>query len=124
MLGYNITNATYLSSAYFQCSGLGNICLFPDNDANTGIMFDGPDTMSIHTGGSQAILVNSQQQVGLLMTPNQRLTVNGSGNFTGNVSLSGTGTCFYLPSGGRLCGNSTCSTMYSPNGLTVMQSCN
>jgi hypothetical protein len=83
MLGYNITNATYLSSAYFQCSGQGVICLFPDNDANTGIMFDGPDTMSIHTGGSQAVLVNSQQQVGLLMTPNQRLTVNGSGNFTG-----------------------------------------
>jgi hypothetical protein len=50
--------------------------------------------------------------------PTQTLDVNGS------INISSTDGCIYLPGGGRLCGNSTCATMYSPNGNTTMQACN
>jgi hypothetical protein len=33
-------------------------------------------------------------------------------------------SCFVTPSGGKVCGNSTCTTFYSPNGLTVIEACN
>ncbi|HEY9704677.1 MAG TPA: hypothetical protein V6C58_19705, partial [Allocoleopsis sp.] len=89
MLKNNITNTSNIETDYLRITTYGSSpAIYADNDANSGFMFDGPDTLSIHTGGSQAILINSQQQTGLLMTPNQRLTVNGSGNFTGFVFAS------------------------------------
>jgi hypothetical protein len=43
------------------------------------------------------------------------ITFDGSNmKLQGNVNMTSTGTCIYLPGGGRLCGNSTCSSLYSP----------
>lgn len=48
----------------------------------------------------------------------QNLTV------TGNITISATVSCIYVPGGGKMCGNSTCTTLYSPDGGTIMESCN
>lgn len=37
--------------------------IYADADTNTGIMFDGPDIMSLHTGGAQRILINASGQL-------------------------------------------------------------
>jgi hypothetical protein len=59
--------------------------------------------------------------------------VTGNYNFqgVGNVTVSGfinlttsTVGCLWLPGGGKFCGNATCTTLYSPNGLTIMEACN
>ena len=41
-----------------------------------------------------------------------------------NINLTGTGKCIYLPGGGKLCGNTTCSWLSSPDGLTIMKVAN
>lgn len=85
----NIIVTNNITTDYLKITGYSTTpSIFADNDANTGLMFDGPDILSLHTGGIQAILVNSLQYTGLGMTPNQRLTVNGSGNFTENVTAT------------------------------------
>jgi len=42
----------------------------------------------------------------------------------GSINVTGTSACIYLPTGGKLCGNSTCSTLYSPNGVGKVEACN
>lgn len=42
----------------------------------------------------------------------------------GTMGINVTTGCVYLPSGGSLCGNSTCTVIKSPNGLTILQACN
>lgn len=37
--------------------------IYADNDTDTGIMFDGPDILSLHTGGSQRLLINATGQI-------------------------------------------------------------
>jgi len=41
-------------------------------------------------------------------------------NVTKNITI---GDCAVFANGGKFCGNTTCSSVYSPNGLTVVQSC-
>ncbi len=89
--------------------------------------------LSVWTGtstiGSGIIWANSTS-VGIgTASPNATLDVNGNANIGGNLSASGVNIsdsdgCVYLPGGGRLCGNSTCALLYSPNGNTVLQACN
>lgn len=43
---------------------------------------------------------------------------------TGATGINVTTGCVYLPSGGSLCGNSTCIYLTSPDTTTVMQACN
>jgi len=85
----NIIGTNNITTDYLKITGYTtNPAIFSDNDANSGIMFDGPDIVSIHTGGVQAVLVNALQYTGFGMTPNQRITINGSGNFTENVTAT------------------------------------
>ena len=85
----NIIVTNNITTDYLKITGYTtNPAIFSDNDANTGLMFDGPDILSLHTGGVQAILVNALQYTGFGMTPNQRITINGSGNFTENVTAT------------------------------------
>jgi hypothetical protein len=57
-------------------------------------------------------------------------TTTGNFVFTNNLSvnehvnITAATKCLYLPSGGRLCGNSSCSSLYSPDGTTIMEACN
>jgi len=52
------------------------------------------------------------------------LNVNITGiSYVSNVTL-GTDKCVKTSSGGKLCGNSTCTTLYSPNGLSKVEACN
>ena len=50
--------------------------------------------------------------------------INGNLTVEENISITGVDSCMYLPGGGKVCGNSTCSTVYSPNGNTVIDVCN
>jgi hypothetical protein len=58
------------------------------------------------------------------VTTDDRLIVKKASTYEANLNVTAVGSCVYIPGGGRLCGNTTCSTLYSPNGLTVMESCN
>ncbi len=49
---------------------------------------------------------------------------NATLHVVGDVNITGEGTCLHLPGGGKLCGNSTCSTLYSPDGTTKVEACN
>lgn len=42
---------------------------------------------------------------------------------TDSLNITTTGACVYMPGGGRLCGNTTCITLYSPDGGTKVESC-
>lgn len=57
------------------------------------------------------------------ITNSKNMSVSGSVNVTGDV-VSGV-TCFlYHPTGCLLATNGTCNILYSPDGGTVMESCN
>jgi hypothetical protein len=74
-----------------------------------------------NTGAQQAWLwVDNKVAVGVQPTAaSAALTVA-----TGNVNITQTGSCIWLPGGGRLCGNSTSTYLVSPNGATVVEASN
>jgi|GEM_PF-6475358 len=95
------TGATYLDNLYDNAAG----------------------DLYIRTKGAgtpiTAITVESAGTVGINTTsPNSSLHV------IGDINVSATGTCLYLPGGGRLCGNTTCTTLYSPDGNSKTEACN
>ncbi len=76
----NITVTGITESGYFKVTTFNptNPQIYCDADTNTGIMFDGPDILSLHTGGFQRLLINS------------------SGQITNGSQLAGTGWETYL----------------------------
>jgi hypothetical protein len=41
-----------------------------------------------------------------------------------SINITGAGQCLWLPGGGSLCGNSSCTWLKSPDGLTMMKASN
>jgi hypothetical protein len=59
-------------------------------DSNTGIFYPAADTVAIGTGGTEALRVNSSQQVGIgTSSPAYKLDVNGTSKLLGNVGVGG-----------------------------------
>ena len=52
------------------------------------------------------------------------LTSTGNQTINGNLTIQGTDNCVELPGGGKLCGNTTCTVLYSPNGQSKLEVCN
>jgi hypothetical protein len=79
---------------------------------------------SASTGGAafgtgDLLTIDTSGNVGIgSAAPNTTLFV------AGNLTVSGTGNCMRMPGGGRVCGNTTCTWMVSPNGNTTLQACN
>lgn len=44
--------------------------------------------------------------------------------FEGNISITGTNSCLNMPGGGKICGNTTCLWIQSPDGLTTAKVAN
>lgn len=66
-------------------------------DTNTGIFFPAADTVAIGTGGTEALRVNSSQNVGIgTSSPASRLHVNGTIRISG---VSAGSTALYIPAG-------------------------
>lgn len=90
-----------------------------DNGATAEPIFRGLDNsvevFRIADGGNVGIATN---------VPSEKLHVNGSILTNGNLNMSTAGSCLFLPGGGKLCGNATCTSMYSPNGLSINEVCN
>lgn len=70
--------------------------------------------------------------IGILMIPlvvaaltkiDDLLVRNNINVTSGNITLHGTGSCVIAPGGGRLCGNSSCAWIVSPDGGTVNGAC-
>jgi hypothetical protein len=82
----NVTVTGITTSGTFKVNTFNptNPQIYADSDTNTGIMFDGPDIISIHTGGFQRLLINS------------------SGQITNGSQLAGTGWETYLSGDTRL----------------------
>lgn len=60
----NLTITGITESNTFKLSSFSsNPQIYADSDTNTGIMFDGPDILSLHTGGVQRILINASGQI-------------------------------------------------------------
>lgn len=60
----NLTITGITESNTFKLSSFSsNPQIYADSDTNTGIMFDGPDILSLHTGGAQRILINASGQI-------------------------------------------------------------
>lgn len=76
----NVTVTGITESGTFKVTTFNptNPQIYADADTNTGIMFDGPDILSLHTGGFQRLLINS------------------SGQITNGSQLAGTGWETYL----------------------------
>jgi hypothetical protein len=61
----NLTASGITESSVFKVTTFNttNPQIYADSDTNTGIMFDGPDIISIHNGGRQSLLLNSSGQI-------------------------------------------------------------
>jgi hypothetical protein len=69
-------------------SPTGVPAIYADADTDSGIHFDGPDILSLHTGGSDRILINSSGYVGInTSSPAHTLDVNGTFNVNGLASV-------------------------------------
>lgn len=68
------------------------------NDTNTGVFYPAADTVAISTGGTEAIRVNSSQNVGIgTSSPAGRLDVAVGGS-AGRIVFQGSGTTNYISS--------------------------
>lgn len=108
-----------------------------DANASTGValMYEGGsnrfhvivEAAGIDTRGDAALSIESGNKfVGIgVVDPNETLHVGGDAIVAGNITMTGANSqCFILPSGGKLCGNSTCTVIHSPNGATITEVCN
>jgi len=84
------------------------------NVLNAGAAGVVPLTLKGHAGQT-ANLTEWQSSAG---------TKQASVNATGGVTLYTAGSCITMPGGGKLCGNTTCITLYSPDGGTKQEACN
>jgi hypothetical protein len=96
----NILNLATTSASTLSIDNLGRLnfegfsptgvpAIYADNDGDSGIHFDGPDIVSIHTGGSDRIMVNSSGYIGInTSTPAFTLDVFGTTRVTGTSTLS------------------------------------
>lgn len=77
--------------------------IFADSDNDTGIMFDGPDIMSFHTGGAERVVINAAGRFGVATSaPGTLFSIGGNGTginlvdgtsatstFSGHVNIKG-----------------------------------
>jgi hypothetical protein len=81
----NINNSNHIISSSYRSSGYG-LSFINNIDLDTGIHFNGPDTLSLTTGNVDRLLVNSAGNVGIgTTTPAYRLDVNGSTRLDGTL---------------------------------------
>jgi hypothetical protein len=81
--------------------------------------------LNVNVNSGTFFINSTSNNVGIgTAAPNYTLHVVGNEAITGNINMTSAGSCVYLPSGGRLCGNSTCATLYSPNGVGKVEACN
>jgi hypothetical protein len=80
----NLTIGSLGRLKFESFSPTGVPAIYADSDENSGIHFDGPDIVSIHTGGSDRILANAAGYVGInTTTPAYTLDVTGNSRVTG-----------------------------------------
>lgn len=87
------TGGTYAGAVRFAAGSASVPSISVSGDTNTGIFYPAADTVAIGTGGTEALRVNSSQNVGIgTSSPSMRLdvqAVNGIGSIT---STTGTNT--------------------------------
>lgn len=76
-----------------------------DSDPNTGMLRSGADALGFATGGTQRFVISSsgELKIGgtLPSSPDITLNANGTGTFTGQLTLEGLGTPFRFGTGDR-----------------------
>lgn len=86
--GGTVTGATTFTSGVtsniFQVNSFNTIAVTNQLDTNTGIMWDGPDVLSIHNGGRQSLVINA---AGAITNGSNAIQPGFQVQFTGNTLL-------------------------------------
>lgn len=105
-LGFTTSGAERIRFSATGISGVSGSAGAPGysffNDANTGVLNPAANILAFSTSGIERVRIDS----------------------AGNLNLNTAGSCIFLPGGGKVCGNTTCTTIYSPNGATITEACN
>jgi hypothetical protein len=91
--------------------------LYIRNNNNIFLKLDITGNMTVDSSTFYVDAYNNRVGVGTI-TPTQKLDV------AGNINVSSAGSCLYLPGSGKICGNTTCLWITSPDGLTTMKVAN
>ncbi len=118
LMGFIVTNAT-AETQLLTLDGLNKLSGFGDTSPDAYLKIQNNQNYINAfrvTNSADSVLFNVNHNGSVTVT--QNLTVNN------NISMSTAGSCLFLPGGGKLCGNTTCTSMYSPNGLSINEVCN
>lgn len=128
---YGETHATYPGKAYLRTgTDSGSNAFYADSDGTIsfGSVSDYQAQIAINNtnGSNKGLIIQgaAAQSANLQEWQNSTGGVMASVQADGDFNLTRTGQCIYMPGGGRLCGNTTCTTIYSPDGLSKVEACN
>jgi hypothetical protein len=105
-IGVNVSSPTQridvsgtVKATKFKVEGFSSDpAIYADNDANTGLVFHGPDVIALHTGGADRLEVTASGNVGINTTaPRYRLEVDGgiyAGGTGGNTIIETDGSIY------------------------------
>lgn len=88
------------------------------NDGNTGFFSAcvACDEMGITVGGQEYFYFDEGTS--------DLIYIRKHTNVDSDVNLTTSGSCYYLPNGGKVCDDASCTTMFSPNGNNNLTVCN